>query len=70
MSNDIEGRVSDSLLHINDLLCTTSQINLPDSGYEGHVSFVELNGDKLYIAADKTLYVYLVSDTTTYFATY
>ena len=70
MSYDFEGRVSHSLLHINDLPFTTSQINLPDGGFDGHVKFVQLNGDKLYTAADKTLYVYLVSDTTSPIATY
>jgi hypothetical protein len=63
----LEDRVSHSLFHRNDLPFTTSQVDLPESGY---VHFVLLSGDKLYTAADKTLYVYLLSDITSPVVTY
>jgi len=62
----LEDRVSLSLLHIIDLPCTTSQVDLPGS----YVYFVYLSAEKLYTASDKTLYVYLVSDTISPIATY
>jgi hypothetical protein len=43
-------------------------INLPESGRP--VSFVYLWGDRLYTEADKTLYVYSVTDLTSPSATY
>jgi len=65
---DLEEQVSHSLSHRNDLLCTTSQFELPDRGY---VSFVYLSGDNLYTARDRTLNVYyLASDTPFPIATY
>jgi hypothetical protein len=63
-----EDRVSQSLLHKNNLTHTTSQVDLPPSEYS--VKFVYLSGDKLYTAAYKTLYVYLVNDITSPIATY
>ena len=60
--------MSRSLLNINDLNHTTSQLDLPHPEYS--VCFVYLSGDKLYTAADETLYVYLVSDITSPIATY
>ena len=66
---DLEERVSHSLLHRNDLPCTTSQAEIPDLE-TGYVSFVCLNGEKLFTAEGRTLYVYLVSDTTSPIATY
>jgi hypothetical protein len=65
---DFEDRVSRSLLHRNDLPCTTSQVDLPlDRDY---VYFVCLSEEKLFTAAAKTLYVYLLSDTTSPISTY
>jgi hypothetical protein len=64
---DFEERVSRSLLHRNDLHCTTSQVDLPDND---PVYFVYLSEDKLYTEADKTLYVYSLSDLTSPCATY
>ena len=66
---DLEERVSHSLLHRNDIPCTTSQVEIPDLE-SGYVSFVYLSGDKLFTAEGRTLYVYLVSDTTSPIATY
>ena len=65
---DFEDRVSHSLLQRSDLNCTISQVDLPPDC--GDVWFVYLCGDKIYTAADKTLYVYLVSDTNSLIATY
>jgi len=66
----LEEKVSDSFFHRNDLLCSTSQYDVPETE-RGHVSFVYLSGDNLYTARDKTLYVYyLASDTPFPIATY
>jgi hypothetical protein len=59
--------VSRSLLHRNDLACTTSQVDLPGNDW---VMFVYLSGDKLYTEANKTLYVYSLDDLTSPSATY
>jgi hypothetical protein len=64
---DFEDRVSRSLLHRNDLPCTTSQVDLPGND---HVNFVYLSGDNLYTAAYKTLYVFSVGDLTSPLSTY
>jgi hypothetical protein len=64
---DFEDRVTRSLLHRNDLPCTTSQVDLPSKNY---VTFVYLSEEKLYTEADKTLYVYSLSDLTSPCATY
>ena len=64
---DFEDRVSRSLLHRNDLPCTTSQVDLPGNY---HVNFVYLSEDKLYTDRYETLYVYLVGDLTSPLATY
>ena len=63
-----EIRVSYSLSHIKELPTTISQIDLPLS-YQA-VAFVYLSGDRLYTAADETLYVYSMSDHTSPIATY
>jgi hypothetical protein len=63
---DFEDRVSRSLLHRNDLPCTISQVDFGNYC----VRFVYLSEDKLYTAADKTLYVYLLSDLTSPSSTY
>ena len=60
--------MSHSLLHRNDLPQTTSQVDLLPGNDK--VSFLYLSGEKLYTAADKTLYVYLVDDITSPIATY
>ena len=54
-------------MHRADLPCKISKVDIPDSGY---VFFVYLSGEKVYTAVDKTMYVYLVSDTTSPIATY
>jgi hypothetical protein len=64
---DFEERVSRSLLHRNDLPCSTSWVDLPGND---HVNFVYLSEDKLYTEANKTLYVYLVIESTSLIATY
>jgi hypothetical protein len=64
---DFEDRVSRFLMHRKKLPCTISQVDLTTSGL---VHFVYLSGDKLYTAADSTLYVYLMSDITSPIATY
>ena len=64
---DFEDRVSRFLMHRKKLPGTISQVDLPAKGL---VHFVYLSGDKLYTAADSTLYVYLMSDTTSPIATY
>jgi hypothetical protein len=64
---DFEDRVSRSLLLRNDIHCITSQVDLPGNS---RVNFVYLSGDKLYTEADKTLYVYSLSDLTSPSATY
>ena len=64
---DFEDRVSRSLLQINNLPCTMSQINLP---YNFGLLCVHLSEDKLYFEADETLYVYSSGDTTSPLATY
>jgi hypothetical protein len=61
-------QVSHSLLHANDLSHSTSQVDLPPCSEI--VFFVYLSGDKLFTAAYKTLYVYLVSDITSPISTY
>ena len=58
----------DALNHLKELPATVSQIDLPES-YKA-VAFVYLSGDRLYTAADKTLYVYSMSDHTSPIATY
>jgi hypothetical protein len=58
----------DAVNHLKELPAAVSQIDLPGSGYD--VSFVYLSGDRLYTAADKTLYVYSMSDHTSPIATY
>ena len=64
---DFEDRVSRSLLHINDLPCTKSQVDLPgDYG----VCFVYLSEDRLYTEANETLYVYSLDHLTSPSATY
>lgn len=65
---DYEGRVSRTLLHINDLPSKISVINPPGRG--SWVRFVYLNGEKLYAVANQTLFVYLMIDTTSPVATY
>ena len=65
---DLEDRVSHSLLHRNELPCTITQIDLPP--HTSNIWFVYLSGDKLYTAADKTLYVYLVRNNKSPIATY
>ena len=57
----------DALDHIKELPFTTSQLDLPGSGY---VHFVYLSGDKLYTAYDETLYVYLLSKINSPIASY
>ena len=52
----------DALDHIQDLPCTISQIDLPRALF--FIGFVLLNGDRVYIVADKTLYEYSVRDLT------
>jgi hypothetical protein len=64
----IELRVSKSLYHHDDLLTTVSQINLLKG--DKIVYFVYLSGERLYSEADKTLYVYSISDHTSPIATY
>ena len=61
-------RVSHTLLNANDLPQSTSQVDLPSG--DSKVYFLNLSGDKLYTAAYKTLYVYLVDDITSPIATY
>jgi hypothetical protein len=62
--------VSNSLSLIKHLSTINSQIDLPDSKYN-RVFFVYLSGDRFYTAgADKTLYVYSMSDQTSHIATY
>ena len=58
----------DALEHIEKLTCTITCVDLPETGFE--VNFVLLSGDRLYTAADITLYVYLASDFTSPIATY
>ena len=58
----------DALNHLKDLPYTVSQINLPESYQQ--VWFVYLSEDRLYTAADETLYVYSMSDHTSPIATY
>ena len=58
----------DALNHLKELPATVSQIDLPES-YD-KVYFVYLSGDRLYTAADKTMYVYSMSDHTSPIATY
>ena len=65
---DFEDRVTRSLLHINDLRCTTSQVDLPVS--EDQAFIVYLSGDTLYLAAGSILYVYYLSDTAPRIGTY
>jgi len=65
---DFEDRVSHSLLNRNMLPFKTSKVDLPLGSQD--VTFVYLSGDRLYTAIDKTLNVYLVSDTTSPIATY
>jgi hypothetical protein len=62
-------RSEDALNHLKDLPCTASQIDLPGRGYE-ELYFVYLSGDRLYTAAEETLYVYSMSDHTYPIATY
>ena len=57
----LKDRLSRSLLNWNDLLCATSQVDLPVNNY---VKFVYLTEDKLYTEANKTLYVYSLGDLT------
>jgi hypothetical protein len=64
---DFEDRVSRSLLHRNDLSCTTSQVDPP---CHNCIYFVYLNEDRLYTELDRTLYVYSLSDLTYPLATY
>jgi hypothetical protein len=64
---DFEDRVSRSLLHRNSVPCATSQVDLP---VKNNVFFVYLSEDKLYTAADVTLYVYSVGDFTSPSASY
>jgi hypothetical protein len=64
---DFEDRVSRSLLHRNDLPCTSSQVDITGK-YD--VLFFYLSEDKLYTSADKALHVYLLGDLTSPFATY
>ena len=52
----------DALNHLKELPSTQSQIDLPES--DDIVFFVYLSGDRLYTAADKTLYVYSLRDLT------
>jgi hypothetical protein len=63
----LDDRVSHSLLHRNDLPFTTSQVDLPESGI---LYFLYLSGEKMYSAAARTLYVYLLSEITSLIATY
>jgi hypothetical protein len=63
-----EYRVSHSLSHLKDLSTSVSQIDIPESGCTVH--FVYLSGERLYTAADETLYVYSMSDHTSPIATY
>ena len=65
---DLEERVSYSLLHTDDHSPIISQVDLADCG--DAVFFVYLSGNRLYTAADKTLYVYSMSDLTSPIATY
>jgi hypothetical protein len=65
---DFEDRVSQSLLHRNKVPYKTSKVDLPLGN--DNVNFVYLSGDKLYTEKDKTLYVYLIRDTTSPIATY
>ena len=58
----------DALNHLKELPGTVSQIDLPESYYP--VAFVYLSGDRLYTAADSTLYVFSMSDHTSPIATY
>jgi hypothetical protein len=64
---DFEDRVSRSLLHRNDLSCTTSQVALPG---KDRARFVYLSEDKLYTMAKGTLYVYSLGDLTSPSASY
>jgi hypothetical protein len=59
--------VSRSLLHRNDLPCTSSQADIPGND---RVYFVYLSEDKLYTETDETLYVYSLDDLTSFSATY
>jgi hypothetical protein len=58
----------DALNHLKELPYTVSQIYLPEIG--NTVNFIYLSGDRLYTAADTTLYVYSMSDHTSPIATY
>ena len=64
----MQPKVSHSLSHLNELFTSFSQIDLPKSEYI--VFFVYLSGDRLYTAADETLFVYSMSDHTSPIATY
>ena len=58
----------DALEHIEELPCKISKLELPGIGEK--VKFVLLSGDRLFSAADYTLYVYQLSDLTLPKATY
>ena len=58
----------DVLEHIQELPFTISKVELPDIGNDVHLLLV--SGDRLYTEADKTLYVYSLSDLTSPIATY
>ena len=60
--------LSYSLLHHKELTSTISQVVLPAA--DGYVSFVYLNGDRLYTERGKNLYVYSLSDFSSPIATY
>jgi hypothetical protein len=64
----LEDAVSYSLLHHNELTSTISQVDLPAGNDE--VSFVYLNGDRLYTERGKNLYVYSLSHLYSPIATY
>jgi hypothetical protein len=59
----------DAFEHIDELPCTISKFDLPSNDYHG-LNFVLLSKDRLYTMADKTLYVFSVSDITSPIATF
>jgi hypothetical protein len=63
-----EDLVSFSFLRHNELTSTISQVDLPTG--DNDLSFVYLNGDRLYTERSKNLYVYSLSDISSPIATY
>jgi hypothetical protein len=54
--------VSHSLKHIEEFKCQISPIDLPESDFQ--VSFIQIFEGRFYLEANKTLFVYSMSDTT------